>query len=167
MIVASFVLSIIGICVAGTSASFTWRNMRVSERNEAINRDRRRDELKPEWDEGRSAILTRDGYARVYELVLVLKKGDVHSVTVEIDQSWPSFAVSTPGVHPSNLQRAEFGPLTDGDEAAWRVELGPIGEHPASSIRLRLTSVAGEHAWTQTMKLAEPVRTVPIAYPDE
>ncbi|WP_280185286.1 MULTISPECIES: hypothetical protein [Nocardia] len=163
----ALVLTVAPICVSIVVASFVLRGTRVSERTDKINRDRRRDELKPEWDHDRCGIFTRDGYARVYELVLVLRKGDLHSVTVTIDQSWPSFVLGTPGVHPSNLKRAEFGPLHEGGEAAWQVELGPIGEARPPTIRLELKPVAGEDAWTQVMTINTPVQTLPMPYPDE
>ncbi|MFI9405130.1 hypothetical protein [Nocardia sp. NPDC052316] len=151
MTVAAFVVSLVALAVAIASAGFTWRNVRV-------NLDRRRDELKPQW--GRREIATRDPTFRIYELVLVLEVGDLDSITVEFAQDWPAFVPGALGVISSKC--AEFGSMTDGDEAWWQVDVGPLGEHPASSFRLKLTSRSGKHTWTQTFSIPEPHRLIPL-----
>ncbi|MGV9679050.1 hypothetical protein ACWDSJ_27525 [Nocardia sp. NPDC003482] len=152
MTVAAFVVSLVALLVAIASAWFTRRNLR-------INLDRRRDELKPQWS--RKEIATRDPTFRIYELVLVLEAGDLTSVSVEFLQDWPSFTPGAPGV--ISPKKAEFGPMTDGDEAWWQVELGPIGEHPAASYQIQVTSRSRKHApWKQTFRLSEPYRLIPL-----
>jgi hypothetical protein len=127
MQVASFVLSVVAVLIAGSSALFTWRNHK-------INQERRIEERAPEFH---CEVERLNAWYRL--TIRAEAPFALSSCRVRILDPNVTFTPSQEGVAGDDLSIADYGQLPDGAAESRRVEL----KARAGQIRLRIECSAG------------------------
>ncbi|MFD9331806.1 hypothetical protein [Streptomyces sp. NPDC060065] len=143
MKVAALVVSIIALCVSGASALYAWRTYR-------INRDRRREELKPEFD----LEVTETGKDSWKLTVQLETPRSLSSCRLLALHESLAFDPTGELVDRNDPRQVELGPFQPGVPAVRAFTINPPWP---TEVRFAVTCRAEKEVWNQVWKVQIPV----------